>query len=151
MDGGDEDDGGLLKARMPVHHVRELKAVDLGHADVHQDDGDIVSEQLLHRLAGRPGLDQVLAQLTEDRFVAEQLPSLIIDHEYVGSIAFVHGPFLPPKFLALLQFQMQLIDATTCVARTITVPCSLVWRGTPKRPPADTFRDRPSWPWRSAR
>ena len=61
VDGGDEDDRGLLEARVAVHHVRQLEAIDLRHADVHQHDRDVVAEQLLHRLAGRPGLDQVFA------------------------------------------------------------------------------------------
>ena len=99
MNGGDEDDGGFLEARVAVHHIRQLKTVDLRHADVHQHYSDIIAEQLLHGLTCRSGLDQVFAQLTEDHFIAEQLARLIIDHEYVGSIAFVHGPFLLPNFL----------------------------------------------------
>ena len=43
VDGGDEDDGGLLEARMLAHHLRQLEAIDLRHADVHQHDGDIVA------------------------------------------------------------------------------------------------------------
>src|SRR4051812_48420238 len=163
VDGGDEDDRGFLETRMPVHHVRELKAVDLRHADVHQHDGDIVAEQLLHGLAGRPGLDQVCAQLSEDRFIAEQLAHLIIDHQYVGSIAFVHGPFLlsnlagPSCNLATFRCRLEHLStpipkcssgAATCEAMTVTAPYLLVWQGTPMRPPADTFRDPLSSLWR---
>ena len=52
-------------------------------------------EQMLHGFACRVGLDQVFAQLRKDGFIAEQLARLIIHHEYVGSIAFVHDLLLP--------------------------------------------------------
>ncbi len=41
MDGRDEDDCGLLKARMLANDLGEFKAVDLGHAHIHQHDGDV--------------------------------------------------------------------------------------------------------------
>ena len=47
LDGRDEDDRGLLKARMLADHRRELEAVELRHADVDQNDGDVVLEQKL--------------------------------------------------------------------------------------------------------
>ena len=42
MDGGDEDDRGLLEPRMLADHRRELEAVEVRHADVDQDDRDFV-------------------------------------------------------------------------------------------------------------
>ena len=48
---------------MLAHHRGQLEAVELGHADVDQDDGDVVLQQVLERLARGVGLDQVLAQL----------------------------------------------------------------------------------------
>ena len=53
MDGGDEDDRGLLEPRMLADHRRQLEAVEVRHADVHQDDGDLRLQQLLERLRGR--------------------------------------------------------------------------------------------------
>src|SRR6185312_13721981 len=38
MDGGDEDDGNLLEARMLTHHIGQLEAVDFGHGNIHQYD-----------------------------------------------------------------------------------------------------------------
>ena len=38
---------------MLADHRRELEAVELRHADVDQDDGDLVLQQMLERLAGR--------------------------------------------------------------------------------------------------
>ena len=63
MNGGNEDDRGLLKARMLADHRGELKAVELWHADVDQDDGDILLEQLLQRLPGGSSLDEIFAEL----------------------------------------------------------------------------------------
>ena len=39
--GGDEDDRGFLIAGMLVDHSGQLKAVEFGHADVHQDKSDV--------------------------------------------------------------------------------------------------------------
>ena len=47
MDGRDEYDRGLAEARMLADHRGELKAVEFRHADVDQDDGDVVLEQKL--------------------------------------------------------------------------------------------------------
>ena len=62
VDGGDEDDRRLLEPRVLADHRRQLEAVELRHAHVNQDDGDILLEQLLERLPGRSGLDEILAQ-----------------------------------------------------------------------------------------
>jgi len=41
---------------MLADHGGELKAVELGHADVDQDDGDLVLEQMLQRLRAEAAL-----------------------------------------------------------------------------------------------
>ena len=46
MDGRDEDHRGVLKPRMLTNHLCELKAVEVRHADVDQDDRDFVAQQL---------------------------------------------------------------------------------------------------------
>src|SRR5262249_36794405 len=71
MDGGNEDDRGALKARVLADHRRQLEAVELGHAHVHEDDGNVMLEEVFERLFGRGGLDQPLAKLREDRLVAQ--------------------------------------------------------------------------------
>ncbi len=50
MDGGDEDHRRLLEARMLADHRGELEAVELRHADVHEDHGDIRLQEVLQRL-----------------------------------------------------------------------------------------------------
>ncbi len=49
----DEDDRRLLIARMLPDDLRQLEAVQLRHADVHQHDRDVGLEQKLERLASR--------------------------------------------------------------------------------------------------
>ena len=48
----DEDDRRLLKARMLPDHRRQLIAVELRHAHVHQHDGDVVASR--HRALRSP-------------------------------------------------------------------------------------------------
>ena len=84
VDGRDEDDRRLPEARMLADDLRELEAVQLRHAHVHQDDGDLGLEQPLQRLAGRARPDQVLAQVGEDGLVAEQLRRLVVDQQDVA-------------------------------------------------------------------
>ena len=72
MDRGDEDHRRLLEPRMLADHCRELEPVEIRHADVDQDDGDLGLEQIFERLATGRGLDQVLAELTQDHLIARE-------------------------------------------------------------------------------
>src|SRR5581483_2304498 len=87
---GDEDDRRLLKARMLTHHVRQFKAVDLRHADVHQHHRNIALQQMVQRLPAGVRLHQVLAQILKNRLVAQQLRRLIVHHQNGDRIALVH-------------------------------------------------------------
>ena len=71
---------------MLADHRRELKAVELRHADVDQDDRDLVLEQNLQRLARRRRLDQILAESAQNHFVGEQLRGLIVDQEDIDLV-----------------------------------------------------------------
>ena len=68
--GGHEDDRGLPEAGMLADDLGQLEAVEVGHAHVHQDEGDLLLEQVLERLASRTGLDEVGAELVEHGLVA---------------------------------------------------------------------------------
>ncbi len=68
---------------MLANHLGELKAIHLGHADIHQDNGDIMLEQMFERLAPGVRLNKVLSQWTENSLVAQQFPRLVINHENV--------------------------------------------------------------------
>ena len=52
MDRRNENDRGLLEARMLADHRRELKSVEVRHADVDEHDGDFVFKKELERLRG---------------------------------------------------------------------------------------------------
>ena len=63
VDGGNEDDRGLLEARMLADHLGQLEAVQFGHADIDQDDRDLGLEQIGQRFLGGGRRDQIFAQL----------------------------------------------------------------------------------------
>ena len=115
VDAGDEDDCSLAEARMLANHVGQLETVQLRHADVHEDDGDVVSEEDVERLLGRRGLDQILAQLGEDHLVAQELGGLVVHHQDVDFLVRSHR-FSEPGILLLN-------DAATCAARRATARC----------------------------
>ena len=106
MDGRDENDRCLAEPRMLADHRGELKAVEFRHADVDENDGDVVLEQELQGFARRRRLDEIFAELAEDHLVGEELVGLIVHQEDVDFIGrfLVHG--LPPS------------DAATSAART---------------------------------
>src|SRR5262249_42083178 len=83
----DEDDGGLLTAGMLADHGSQLEAVDLGHADIHQHDGNVGPQKMLQGFSARRGLDQVLPEIAEDGLIGEQLARLIIDHEDIDTVS----------------------------------------------------------------
>jgi hypothetical protein len=60
-------------------HLRELEAIDLGHPHIHEDHGDVRFQQILQGFPGRTSLQQMLAELMQDRLIGEQLVRLIID------------------------------------------------------------------------
>ena len=95
---------------MLADHRGELEAVELGHADVHQDDRNLVLEQLLQRLLGGRGDDQIVAKLTQDHLIGEQPRGLIIDQK---NLHLVVRPGRRPG----------LSDAATSAARTGVARC----------------------------
>ena len=96
MNCGYEDDRGLLETRMLADHRRQLEAVELRHADIHQDDGDIVLQQLLQRLARRRGFDQIFAETRQNDLVAQELCRLIVDQQDVDLVIRRRRFFSPP-------------------------------------------------------
>ena len=107
MNGRDENDRRLAEPRMLADHRGQLKAVEFRHADVDQNDGDVVLEQELQRLARGRGFDQIFAELAEDHLVGQELVRLIVHQKNVDFLG--HGG--RPS------------DAATSAARTGAVRC----------------------------
>src|SRR5579862_9029338 len=103
-----EDDRRFLEAWMLPQHGRQLKAIELRHADVDEHNRHIVLEQELQRLACRCRLDQIFAKAVENHVVSEELVWLIVDQQDVDFVG--HGR-CPPS------------DAATSAARTGAVRC----------------------------
>ena len=97
---------------MIADHRRELKSVELRHRNVHKYDRHFVAQQLLERLPARGRLDEILAQLFEDHFVAEKLCRLIVDDQDIHRIA-----------IALDSHSPCLIDVARCEAPKAVAQC----------------------------
>ncbi len=65
-----ENDGSMLVTRVLPDHADELEAVLLRHTDIHENDGDIVAQEMLQRLSAGLRLYQIFAQLMEHDLVA---------------------------------------------------------------------------------
>jgi len=83
VDSGNKYDGRTLAPRMLSHEGSKLKSVDFRHADVHQNDCDVVMQQYSKSLARGIGLNEVLTQLAKHRFVSKQLGGLVVNHQDV--------------------------------------------------------------------
>src|SRR6202021_1638046 len=81
MHGGDEDNRRLLKTWVLAYHVGQLKAIDLWHGDIHEDDSNIGLEEVVEGFTTGCGLDETLVEISEDNFVADELGGLIVNHE----------------------------------------------------------------------
>ncbi len=71
MDSGNENDSRLLETRVLPNHIRQFEAVNLRHADIHQDNRNIPFEKIFERLSAGIGLDQILSKLLEYDFITE--------------------------------------------------------------------------------
>ena len=91
VDRGNEDDGGPLEPRMLTDHGRKLEAIQLRHAHVDQDDGNVVPQQMIERLARGCRHQKVLVQLLQDHFVGEELGGLIVHQEDIDLVVHGHG------------------------------------------------------------
>src|SRR6185437_7860989 len=67
-----ENDRCFLKSRVIADHGGKLEAVQVGHADVDQDNGDVRFKQMLKRFPPRACLEQVFVQAMQDGFIAQQ-------------------------------------------------------------------------------
>jgi hypothetical protein len=91
VDGRDEDDRRLLEPRVVPDHRSELKPVEVGHADVHQHDGDIIAQELIERVTSRGRLEQRLVERLEDYLIAQELRRLVVDEKDVDPVVAVHA------------------------------------------------------------
>jgi hypothetical protein len=97
LDGRDEDHGGLLKPRVITDHGGKLEAVELRHANVEQDHGNVVLEQAFKRFPARRGHQQVFPELPQDDFIGKQFGRLIVDQEYIDLVIQPHHSLIHPS------------------------------------------------------
>ena len=77
---------------MFADHRRKLEAVEVRHADVDQNHGDLGSQQMLERLAPGCRLQEIFAETAQNSFVSEKLPGLVVDQENVDLVLFEPWP-----------------------------------------------------------
>ena len=68
---------------MFLDHLRQLEPIEIRHADVDQDDRNLVAQDLFQGLAARRRLDQILAEIAQDDLIAQQLGRLVIDQQNI--------------------------------------------------------------------
>ena len=74
-------------------HGRKLEPVEVGHADVHEDDRNLGLQQRRQRFFGGRRLDQVCIDAIEDGFIREKLSWLVVDQKDIDGIIRCHlGP-----------------------------------------------------------
>ena len=86
LDRRHEDDRDFSIPRMVAYQSRQFEAVEFGHADIDQDERDVRLEKHAQRFARRACLDEVLAEITKDHFVAEEFARLIVDEKNIDLI-----------------------------------------------------------------
>ena len=82
----------FLEARMFADHRGKFESVEFRHANVDQDDGDVVLEQELERFAPRRGRDQVFSEVLQNDFIGEQLGRLIVHQKNIDFLLVHHLP-----------------------------------------------------------
>jgi len=75
---------------MTSDHGRQFKPIELGHADVYQQDGDVVLKQILKRVLTGTYCHEVFVQVFENNLVRHQLCRLIVDKKNCDLIVFGH-------------------------------------------------------------
>ena len=88
---GNEDHRGFLEARVFADHRGQLEAVELGHADVDQNHGNFVLEEIFQGFASRGRHHEIFAKLLENDLIGEQLGRLIV-HQKDVYLFLVHVP-----------------------------------------------------------
>src|SRR6185312_5289861 len=58
---GNEDDGGVLKARVVANAVRQIEAVEPRHVDVRQDHGYFIAQEIIEGFVCGTGANQIFA------------------------------------------------------------------------------------------
>ena len=86
LEGGQEDDRGVLRAVALADQRGRLEAVQARHLDVHQDHGEVGVEDAHQRLLAGAGAHQVQAHAAEDGLQGEQVVRLVV-HQQDGGLA----------------------------------------------------------------
>ena len=94
-DRGQEDDRDVTRLLAPLDVGGGLEAVELGHLDVHQDQGELVAQEVTERLVPGARADEGLSEGFEHRLQRDQVLDLVVDQQDLRATGGAHrGP--PP-------------------------------------------------------
>src|SRR5882757_9891826 len=72
LDGGNKYHSRLLEARMLADHASKFETVQFRHADIDQNNRNLVLEEIFESLAAGGGHHEILAELLENDFIGEK-------------------------------------------------------------------------------
>jgi hypothetical protein len=81
VDGGQEDDGDVPASRALLDQRSGLQAVQTRHLDVHQDDGQVVTQDLPERLLSRLRRQELVAEGLEERLQRDEVRRMVVDEQ----------------------------------------------------------------------
>ena len=67
-----------------TYQIGGFKAVHVGHAHVHQNHGEILTQQPAQRFLSRRRRDRVASRSGEQSLHGEERPRIIVDDQYVS-------------------------------------------------------------------
>jgi hypothetical protein len=89
---GQEDDRRVARP-LPLPDERgRLVAVEIGHRDVEQDEGEVAREDLAQSVASGPRADEAVARIRQDRFEREQVLLVVVHEENIHQRAHARVP-----------------------------------------------------------
>ena len=71
-------------------HGGELKAVELGHADVDEDDRNFGPQEMFQGFPRRSGLDEIFSKVPENHLVGQELRRLVVDQQDIDLLLRLH-------------------------------------------------------------
>src|SRR5207244_3339014 len=90
VNGGEEDDRRVLRLLALADQGGGLEAVYIRHLNVEKDHGKLVVQEVLERFAAGGRLDQVLAEVAEDRLQGDQVLGAVVDQQDVDLVRRLH-------------------------------------------------------------
>jgi hypothetical protein len=84
---GDKDDRRLAEAGMTADHLGQLEAVEIGHADIDENETDVILEKSVERPLGAVRHDKLFIEVAQNDLIADELRRLVVDEKNLDLLA----------------------------------------------------------------